>query len=86
MKVDLHDRPEAVDATAWDDLRARSRAPSPFLRWIWQDHWARGLGAERRREIRTVADRAAHLMGILPAYLASLPGKHPEAVYQVRIR
>jgi CelD/BcsL family acetyltransferase involved in cellulose biosynthesis len=66
VKVDLHDRLEAVGATAWDDLLARSAAPSPFLGWIWQLHWTRAFAADRRLEIRTVADGEGRLVALLP--------------------
>jgi CelD/BcsL family acetyltransferase involved in cellulose biosynthesis len=66
VKVDLHDRLEAVDATAWDDLLARSAAPSPFLSWIWQHCWTRTFAADGRLEIRTVVDGEGRLLGILP--------------------
>jgi CelD/BcsL family acetyltransferase involved in cellulose biosynthesis len=66
VKVDLHDRLEAVSGTAWDDLLARSSVPSPFLSWIWQRHWARACAGDRRLEIRTAVDGAGHHVGILP--------------------
>ena len=66
MKVDLHDRLEAVDPAAWDGLLARSAAFSPFLTWTWQSHWARAFAADRRLEVRTVADGGGRLVGILP--------------------
>ena len=31
MKVDVHDRLEAVGAREWDDVLARTAARSPFL-------------------------------------------------------
>ena len=66
MKVDLHDRLEAVGSAAWDDLLARSGVSSPFLGWIWQEHWARAFAGERRLEVRTVVDDAGRLVAILP--------------------
>jgi CelD/BcsL family acetyltransferase involved in cellulose biosynthesis len=73
VKVDLHDRLEAVGAAAWDDLRARSTLRSPFLSWAWQHQWARVFAADRRLEIRTVVDAAGHLVAVLPLYEAE-PG------------
>ncbi len=73
MKVDLHDRLEAVGPAAWDDLLARSARPAPFLSWTWQFHWARTFAGDRRQEIRTVVDAPGHLVAILPLYEAE-PG------------
>jgi CelD/BcsL family acetyltransferase involved in cellulose biosynthesis len=70
VKVDLHDRLEAVGGAAWDDLLARSRLRSPFLSWTWQLHWARTFAEDRRLEIRTVVDGAGRLTGLLPLYEA----------------
>jgi CelD/BcsL family acetyltransferase involved in cellulose biosynthesis len=66
VKVDLHDRLEAVGGAAWDDLLARSGVSSPFLGWTWQEHWARAFAPDRRLEVRTVVDGAGRLVAILP--------------------
>jgi CelD/BcsL family acetyltransferase involved in cellulose biosynthesis len=68
VKVDLHDRLEAVGAAAWDDLLARSRLRSPFLSWTWQLHWVRTFAEDRCVEMRTVVDDAGRLVGLLPLY------------------
>jgi CelD/BcsL family acetyltransferase involved in cellulose biosynthesis len=73
VKVDLHDRLEAVGSAAWDDLLARSPRPSPFLSWTWQFHWAATFAGDRRLEIRTVVDASGRLVAILPLYEAE-PG------------
>lgn len=56
MKVVAHDRLDAVGATAWARLHARSRLRSPFLTWIWQTEWARAFAPGRRLEIWRVED------------------------------
>jgi CelD/BcsL family acetyltransferase involved in cellulose biosynthesis len=73
MKVSIHDRLEAVGASAWDGLVAASRLRSPFLSWAWQSEWARTFAADRRLEIRCVEDGAGNLIAILPLY-ESAPG------------
>lgn len=69
MKVDVHDRLEAVGATAWDELHARTGFRSPFLNWIWQREWAEAFAAGHRLEIWRVAD-ADGLVAVLPLYEA----------------
>ncbi len=70
MKVDLHDRLEAVGAAAWDDLLVRVAFRSPFLSWTWQHQWARVFAAERRLELRSVVDGSGQLVALFPLYEA----------------
>ncbi|MGH7335646.1 MAG: GNAT family N-acetyltransferase [Candidatus Rokuibacteriota bacterium] len=70
MKVDLHDRLEAVGAAAWDDLLDRVAFRSPFLWWTWQQQWVRVFAQGRRLEVRSVVDRAGKLVALLPLYEA----------------
>ncbi len=67
MKVDIHDRLEAVGPTAWGGLHARTHARSPFLTWTWQSEWVRAFGEGRRLEIWEVADQGERL-ALLPLY------------------
>lgn len=73
MKVDLHDRLEAVGSAAWDDLLGRVAFRSPFLSWTWQRHWARVFAEGRRLEVRSVVDGTGRLVALLPLYEAE-PG------------
>lgn len=70
MKVDVHDRLEAVGPAAWDDLLARARHRSPFLSWTWQSEWAAVFAADRRLEVRCAEDADGRLAAILPLYEA----------------
>ena len=70
MKVDLHDRLEAVGAAAWDDLLGRTALRSPFLSWTWQHRWAQVFAEGRRLEIRSVVDGTGKLVALLPLYEA----------------
>jgi CelD/BcsL family acetyltransferase involved in cellulose biosynthesis len=72
VKVDLHDRLEAVGAEAWQALHARTRLRSPFLTWTWQSEWARFFAEGRRLEIWLVSD-ADGPVALLPLYEAE-PG------------
>lgn len=67
MKVDLHDRLEAVGAEAWEALHARTRLRSPFLTWTWQSQWAQFFAEGRRLEVWLVSD-AAGPVALLPLY------------------
>ena len=73
MKVDVHDRLEAVGGREWDDLLARTAARSPFLSWTWQQAWVQAFARDQRLEIRRVVDAAGRLVALLPLYEAS-PG------------
>lgn len=66
MKVDTHDRLEAVGEAAWEALLARARFPSPFLSWSWQMEWVRAFAPGDRLEIIQVADDGGQLAGVLP--------------------
>lgn len=68
MKVSLHDRLEAVGASAWDALVVGARLRSPFLSWVWQREWIRAFAPDRRLEVRTVEDSAGQLVAILPLW------------------
>jgi len=70
VKVDLHDRLEAVGPAAWDDLLGRAAVRSPFLSWTWQYHWAQVFAEGRRLEVRSVVDGAGRLLALLPLYEA----------------
>ena len=70
MKVDLHDRLEAVGATAWDDLLGRAAFSSPFLSWTWQEHWVKAFAQGKRLEVRSVIDEEGKLVALLPLYEA----------------
>jgi CelD/BcsL family acetyltransferase involved in cellulose biosynthesis len=72
VKVDVHDRLEAVGAEAWQALHARTRLRSPFLTWTWQSHWARSFAEGGRLEIWQVSD-AGGPVALLPLYEAE-PG------------
>ena len=65
MKVQTHDRLEAIGPTAWDALVAASRLRSPFLTWTWQREWVRAFATDARLEIRTVEDETGRLGAIL---------------------
>jgi len=69
VKVDVHDRLEAVGEGAWNELHARTGLRSPFLTWIWQREWAEVFAAGHRLEIWRVAD-AGGLVALLPLYEA----------------
>jgi CelD/BcsL family acetyltransferase involved in cellulose biosynthesis len=73
LKVDVHDRLEAVGASAWDAVHAASRLRSPFLTFTWQAAWARAFLDGRRLEIRAVKDGEGNLLALLPLYEAA-PG------------
>jgi CelD/BcsL family acetyltransferase involved in cellulose biosynthesis len=73
VKIDVHDRLEAVGAAEWDGLLARTAIRSPFLSWTWQDAWVRAFASDRRLEIRRVVDSAGRLIGLLPLHEVS-PG------------
>lgn len=66
MKIETHDRLEAVGEAAWGALVARARLPSPFLSWSWQTEWVRAFAPGRRLEIIQVTDAAGQLAGVLP--------------------
>ena len=73
MKVLVHDRLEAVGASAWDGLLAATRLRSPFLSWTWQTEWARVFADGRRLAIHCVHDGSDGLVGLLPLH-ESAPG------------
>ena len=68
MKVDVHDRLEAVGADAWDALHAATRLRSPFLSWTWQREWARS--SPRAAGWRSAASWTAtgQLVALLPLW------------------
>jgi CelD/BcsL family acetyltransferase involved in cellulose biosynthesis len=68
VKVDVHDRLEAVEPAAWNRLHASSRLRSPFLSFTWQEAWTRAFVSERRLEVRTVKDADGSLVAVLPLY------------------
>ena len=72
MKVDVHDRLDAVGEAAWNELHARTSLRSPFLTWIWQRQWAEVFTTGHRLEIWRVSDTAG-LVALLPLYEAE-PG------------
>lgn len=74
VKVDVHDRLEAIGPSAWDDVLASSRLRAPFLSYTWQHEWARSFAHGRRVEIRTVKAGDGRLVAILPLYEAE-PGR-----------
>ena len=73
MKVQTHDRLEAVGAAAWDALVGASRLRAPFLGFTWQREGVRAFVPQARLEIRTVEDEAGRLVAILPLWEAG-PG------------
>jgi CelD/BcsL family acetyltransferase involved in cellulose biosynthesis len=73
VKVEVHDRLEAVGAAAWDQLLATSPSRSPFLTWSWQEQWVQVFAAGRRLDLRRVVDDDGRLVGVLPLYEAE-PG------------
>lgn len=73
MKVLVHDRVEAVGATAWDGLVAATRQRSPFLSWTWQSEWAGVFAEDRPLQIHCVEDGSGRLVALLPLYEVS-PG------------
>jgi len=72
VKVDVHDRLDAVGEAAWTELHARTTLRSPFLAWIWQHQWAEVFTTGHRLEIWRVKD-ADQLVALLPLYEAG-PG------------
>jgi CelD/BcsL family acetyltransferase involved in cellulose biosynthesis len=72
VKVDVHDRLDAVGEAAWSELHARTKLRSPFLTWIWQHQWAEVFTADHRLEIWRVRE-ADELVALLPLYEAD-PG------------
>ena len=68
MKVEVHDRLEAVGPAAWDQLVAVTRLKSPFLSWTWQREWARAFAHARRLEVRRVEDGSGRTVALLPLY------------------
>ncbi len=68
MKVEVHDRLEAVGPAAWDQLVATTRVRLPFLSWLWQREWARAFAHDRRLEIRRVEDGSGRTVALLPLY------------------
>lgn len=73
MKVEVHDRFEAVAPAEWDRLVGASRLRSPFLTWTWQAEWARAFAAGHRLEIRRVEDGSGQTVALLPLFEAE-PG------------
>jgi CelD/BcsL family acetyltransferase involved in cellulose biosynthesis len=65
VKVEVHDRLEAVSPLAWNDLLDRARLRSPFLTMTWQREWVRAFAGGRRVEVRTVVDGGGQLAGAL---------------------
>jgi CelD/BcsL family acetyltransferase involved in cellulose biosynthesis len=74
VKIELHDRLEAIGPSAWHDVLASSRLRAPFLSYTWQREWARSFAHGRRLEIRTVKSGDGRLVAILPLYEAE-PGR-----------
>lgn len=74
MKVELHDRLEAVGAAAWNRLHGRARLRTPFLGWTWQREWARAFAAGRRLEVWCASDADGSPVAVLPLYEAA-PGR-----------
>jgi CelD/BcsL family acetyltransferase involved in cellulose biosynthesis len=68
VKVELHDRLEAIGRGAWDEVAAAARLRSPFLTWTWQQQWVHAFVEGCRLEIRAVRDPADRLLAILPLY------------------
>ncbi|MEX2145409.1 MAG: GNAT family N-acetyltransferase [Candidatus Rokuibacteriota bacterium] len=68
MKVEIHDRLEAIGSGAWDELVAACRLRSPFLTWTWQYQWVHAFAEGCRLEIRAVKDPADRLVALLPLY------------------
>jgi CelD/BcsL family acetyltransferase involved in cellulose biosynthesis len=67
VKVVTHHAFEAVGASVWSSLHARSRLRSPFLTWAWQTEWARAFAAGRQLEIWRVDDGEG-LVALLPLW------------------
>jgi len=67
VKVDVHDRLEAIGAAAWNSLVRRSRFASPFLSWTWQREWVRTF-VDGALEVRRVDDDEGALIALLPLY------------------
>ena len=70
MKVDVHDRFEAIGPSAWNDVHAASRLRAPCSSYTWQREWTRAFAPGRRLEIRTVTTAGGRLAAILPLYEA----------------
>jgi CelD/BcsL family acetyltransferase involved in cellulose biosynthesis len=68
VKVDVHDRFEAIGPAAWSALLARARLRSPFLSWTWQREWARTFAGDRRLEVRCVEDDEGSPVAVLALY------------------
>ena len=68
MKVNVHDRLEAIGPAAWSALVGGARLRSPFLSWTWQREWVKTFAASRRLDIRCVEDDDGRLVAVLPLY------------------
>ena len=68
MKVDVHDRLEAIGSAAWNGLVRSARRRPPFLSWTWQREWVATFAAKQRLEVRRVEDDEGHLVAVLPLY------------------
>ena len=68
VKVEIHDRLEAIGSGAWDELASACRLRAPFLTWTWQRQWAHAFAEGCRLEIRAVKDPADRLLALLPLY------------------
>lgn len=72
MKVEVHDRLEAVGRARWTTLHSAARSHAPFLSWVWQVEWMRAFGGEHRVEVWTVENNDGALVAALPLYEAQL--------------
>jgi hypothetical protein len=68
VKVETHDRLEAIGPSAWDALHQRARRPTPFGTFTWQREWVHAFALDRRLELRTVSDADGRLVAVLPLY------------------
>lgn len=70
MKVEVHERLDAVGRARWTTLHAAASMRAPFLSWSWQVEWMRAFGDGHRAEVWTVEDNDGSLIGVLPLYEA----------------
>lgn len=73
MQVELIENWDDVLAleTEWNNLLARSRADTVFLRWEWVHTWMGVVGNQFEPLLITVRDPGGKLVGIAPFYVAA---------------
>ncbi|HYB41448.1 MAG TPA: GNAT family N-acetyltransferase [Candidatus Methylomirabilis sp.] len=67
MKVEALPGWAGLDEERWNGLLDRSKLPSVFLTWQWQNGWARAFAGDRPLQLLSVTDGGS-LVGLLPLY------------------